>query len=180
MPSIRLGIPNNPSFKYSLINGLLAALFLAAAALIVTTVVRHLAYFRLHYLLWSVLGLALLVACLGCALIFFDEALLREKGHLRLTDDGFEIGDDMFLLNMIRKVAVVVMGYRGQRLAQAQTATGRGNRFVFYTEQQQTIACEFLLNSKGELEILEKILLIWRRRGVRLVTEGIELESGQG
>lgn len=174
---LRLGILNNSPLRYSVLNGLLALILLVAAAVGVQAVMKHHATFQSHYFMWGMLGVTVLFVCIGWALIFMDEAVLKDKGQIQLSDESFEIGDDRFLLNMVRKVAVVVKVNRGPKQGNKQQPTGTENSLVFYTTQQQTITCEVLLKTNGERETLEHILHIWGAQGVKLTTEDDDLEA---
>lgn len=169
MIELRLGIPNSPSFGYRALSGLSALFFLLAAALPIVLAVQQRPYFMRHYILWGMVGLAVLVVCMGLVLVFLDEARPYEKGQMLLTKEGITIGDDAFLISMIRQVTVAVRGYQGQVRSMWLAGRGSISHITFHTRQHQQITCDFWLKSATEFELLEKLLAVWQKHAVRVV-----------
>jgi hypothetical protein len=169
MLELRLGIPNSPSFRYRALSGLLALFFLLAAVVPIVLAVQQRPFFMRHPFLWGMAGLALVVICAGMVLVLLDEARPYEKGQMLLTEEGITIGDDTFLLGMIRQITVAVRGQQGQ----VGNAWWAGRNSISYltllTHHQQQISCDFWLKSKAEFVLLEQLLAIWQRQKVVVV-----------
>jgi hypothetical protein len=105
-------------------------------------------------------------------------AIYHTQGEIRLTEECIWQDKQAFPSSYLQRIEVVFKGFRGETTAFSKRlpADGGGNTITIWLKNGiKPVIIDFLVVARGQKEQLESLLKKWRKMGIKVSADGIDL-----